>query len=469
MFNPENQYRCTIIRGKAQTDLDNLLPLYAEFVIENCPLEKEEFNNQFNDYMAEFLFKKKFDNLESRYKKTIRNHITEIAGKLFGLYKEKESIVYSTDSCSKLHDDLDQPAFFKNLCFNFQFPNGTQKIQTIIERIDNQIKIKPFHFLIQLLNIAIEERIIITQDEIAYYVLNAKEVLQGNVSPTEVLNVIKYRRDKNILKRLQPSSKNTQHIKEQLNLLELSNLVYRDGQNIYLNKYEINSLNLFLNSSYVDLDFDIYSYDLFDSRQRELMYESWQEYFGQIQGDNAETFITSVAALQKKVASPSPAFKTLPVKGLAVNHNILGDEGEEFVFEFEKKRVGAFDQRLVSRIQMLGNTRGIGYDIRSVEADENVAEPEYSRYIEVKSTKRTTVPPLNDDNWMDTVNLTRREWIAAKQHQNAYNVYRVYFTPKSTTIRKLNNPYQKFEDKLLQVKATNYRMEFKNSAIDKEY
>jgi len=36
VFNPDIQYRCTIIRGKAQKELDNLLPAYANIVSEIC-------------------------------------------------------------------------------------------------------------------------------------------------------------------------------------------------------------------------------------------------------------------------------------------------------------------------------------------------------------------------------------------------------------------------------------------------
>lgn len=469
MFNPENQYRCTIIRGKAQTDLDNLLPIYTDFIVDNCPLEKDEFNSRFNDYLSHFFFNESFESLQAKNQKTIRNHITEIAGKLFGLYRTKDSIVYESEACIKLHEDHDQPAFFKNLCYNFQFPNGTQKIQTIEDRIANKVNFKPFHFVIQLLNLADSKDITLSKDEIAYYVLNAKEVLQGIITPETVLNVIEYRRKKKIIKRLQPSSRNTQHIKEQLNLLELSNLIIQDRQNIYLNTKEYSTIQLFLNSSYNSLNFDIYKYDLSNLDQRLSMYEDWQEYFGSILSNNLSVFKTTLAALQRNVASQSPTYGAKPQQAKGINHNILGDEGEEFVFEFEKKRVGAYDQRLVNRIKSLGKTRGIGYDILSVEAEENVSDPEFSRYIEVKSTKRSTLPSLSNNNWIDTVNLTNREWVAAKQHKDAYNIYRVYFTPHATTIRKIKNPYQKYNDKLLHVKAINYRLEFQNISVDKEY
>lgn len=118
---------------------------------------------------------------------------------------------------------------------------------------------------------------------------------------------------------------------------------------------------------------------------------------------------------------------------------------------------------------MLGKQRGIGYDISSVEANENIEDPEFARFIEVKSTKRTTVPSLDDKSWVDTINLTRKEWVAAKQYKTAYNIYRVYFTPKETIVRMINNPFEKNEKGIISVLPTMYRMDFFSKSIDKQY
>ena len=84
MFNPDIQYRCTIIRGKAQKELDNLLPAYANIIAEICPCTKEDFDKNFNDELSNIIYKANFDLLDENNQKTIRNHITEIAGKLLG-------------------------------------------------------------------------------------------------------------------------------------------------------------------------------------------------------------------------------------------------------------------------------------------------------------------------------------------------------------------------------------------------
>ena len=121
MFNPDIQYRCTIIRGKAQKELDNLLLAYATIVAEICPCTKEVFDQEFNERLSQIIYNNDFENLGENNKKTIRNHITEVAGKLFGLFYFDEQYVYESPSNERLLIDNDQPAFFKNLCLNFQF------------------------------------------------------------------------------------------------------------------------------------------------------------------------------------------------------------------------------------------------------------------------------------------------------------------------------------------------------------
>ncbi len=463
MFNPDNQYRCTIIRGKALKDLDNLLPAYANIVSEITPSAKKEFDNQFNDYLSKILYSESFTELGKNHQKTIRNHITEIAGKLFGMFYQKDGIVFESESCVKLLKDNDQPAFFKNLCLNFQFPNGTQKIQTIEERIADKISFKPFHFILSLLKLARKNKVVITKDEIGYYVLNSKEVLQGKIKFDTVLKTIISNRENNVIKKLESGSRHTQHIREQLNLLSLANLILIDNNSVLLNSFETKIIDIFINDLDLPLKFNILKYNLTTTEGKKELYPDWAEYFGNIYIDDYEILSTSIEALQGNKKEDIPK----PKKG--IDHTILGDAGEEYVFEIEKERVKLYNPRLVNKVIMLGKQRGIGYDISSVEANENKENPDFARYIEVKATKRTTEPSLDDENLTDTINLTRKEWVAAEQFRSAYNIYRVYFTPNSTIVRKINNPFDKNEKGLIYVRPTMYRMDFGSNSIDKQY
>lgn len=174
MYDHKNQYRCTIIRGKSQKEMDDLLPAYAKVLDEICPCNATDFEQRFNDTFSRYLPE------PSRIKKTLDNHRTEISGKLFGMYYESEDgKVYMSERTQKYLEDNDQPAFFKDLCYKMQFPNGMQKLNTVQERIDNGICIRPNAFLLKFLEIAQNAGLDISKDDIGYYILNAKDVLQG--------------------------------------------------------------------------------------------------------------------------------------------------------------------------------------------------------------------------------------------------------------------------------------------------
>ena len=466
MFNPGKQYRCDIIRSKSTKQMDDLLPAYASIISQLCPLDKGEFKTSIQNELAKLLFNETYDNLENNNKKTVDNHRTEIAGKLFGMFYEKENIIYESESTAKLLEDNDQPAFFKNLCLNFQFPNGTQAIQTIQKRIDDKINLKPFHFILNLLKEAKTVNIILTKTEIGYYVLNSQKVLEGKVDIKAVLTEITKNRDNGILKKItlvKNSAWTFQHITGQINLLLLANLIRVVDDNIYLNLLEQETLNLFFNQLNKPLSFNIYNFDLESKEGRKKMYQNWSEYYSKVNVPNYDILSTTIEALQQKEQEIPKEKK----KG--VDHTILGDAGEEFVYLMEKDRVNSYNPRLTNKVIMFGKQRGIGYDISSVEANENIEDPEFARFIEVKSTKRTTVPSLDDKTWVDTVNLTRKEWVAAKQYRSAYNIYRVYFTPTETVIRKMNNPFEKNENGNINVLPTMYRMDFFSKSIDKQY
>lgn len=170
---------------------------------------------------------------------------------------------------------------------------------------------------------------------------------------------------------------------------------------------------------------------------------------------SAASLVVDVQEPEKPTATPAQT----------TNLTEFGDEGEQIVYEYEKKRVASFNQRLANKVLSLGKTRGLGYDIQSV-----IAEPgdmaEFVKYIEVKSTKRLTCPDINDDLWIDTLNITRNEWVAAQQHRDFYSIFRVYFTRDGISMFVLQNPMQKHQEGKLQATPMTYRVDFSNVAVD---
>ncbi|MBQ2699621.1 MAG: DUF3883 domain-containing protein [Clostridia bacterium] len=462
MYNHTRQYRCTIIRGKSQKEMDDLLPAYAKVIDEICPCDASDFESLFNNAFMRYLPE------SERVKKTLDNHRTEISGKLFGMYFfSDDGKVYESERTQKFLDDNDQPAFFKDICYKMQFPNGSQKTSpTVIERVADGICIRPNAFLLKLLLIARTAKVDITKREVGYYVLNSLDVLQGKANPYEVLEAITQDQKAGVERTIyvpdKQSSYNWQHINEQMNYLELANLIrFTDDKRVVLNPNEMQTIELFAADWDKQPAFDVYSYDLTTSENRKRFQYAWDAYFARI-SPCASQFATSAASLVVDIKETEEPTAT---SSQSTNLTEFGDEGEQIVYEYEKKRVAAFNQRLANKVLSLGKTRGLGYDIQSV-----IAEPgdmaEFVKYIEVKSTKRLTCPDINDDLWIDTLNITRNEWVAAQQHRDFYSIFRVYFTRDGISMFVLKNPMQKCQEGKLQATPMTYRIDFSSVAVD---
>ena len=470
MYNPENQYRCTIIRGKSQSDMEDLLPLYANMVHKFCPCEEQMFKESSRKMISKALFNTDaYAQLSESNRKTVDNHLTEIAGTLLGLYYPEEdvsgTIIYESESCRFLVENNDYPTFFKNLCLNFQFPNGAKWIQFIKDDIEKGLNIKPFCFVVALLYYAQnqKQKYLLTKQEIGYYVLNNLDVLKGLVTYQEVYERIISDRTNKIKREKLSGSHDWQHIKEQFNLLELANIIETDATYLWLNKNEAPAIQIFLNQS-PNITFDCYKYSLETVNDNKAFLNDWKKYYGRF---------------NKELLSLTPAFQTSEIviidkdeqkaqSGATKSTVDLGDEGEALVFRFEQERVRKYKERLVNKVLLLGKTKGLGYDISSIEADENPQKPEFARYIEVKSTKRVTTPKF-DKQWSDSLNITAKEWVAAEQYGEYYNIYRVYFTKNNTIIVRIKNPYKKAQDGDIEVYPTIYQMNFDANVIEIKY
>ncbi len=467
MYNPENQYRCTIIRGKSQTDMEDLLPLYANMVSKYCPCEEEQFKASCYGMLSKALFgTASYETLPNRNLKTIRNHLTEVAGTLLGLYYPvydevtRKHYVYESETCKYLIETNDYPTFFKNLCLNFQFPNGAKKINYVKEDIDRHVHIKPYCYVVSLLYYAQNQpsKELLTKQEIGFYVLNNLDVLQGKVPYNAVYNRIMSDRRNKTKRRKLSGSKDWQHIREQFNLLELANIIETDKTYIWLNKNEGGAINCFL-EQLNDFVFAPDEYDLNIKSGRAMYIENWRKAYGKLNHSllNCVKTKKEINILSREAQNAHPGATKSTVD--------LGDEGEALVFRLEQERVRNYKKRLANKVLLLGKTKGLGYDISSIEASENPSHPEFARYIEVKSTTRTTVPNF-DNKWMDSVNLTKKEWTAAEQYKEYYYIYRVYFTKTKNIVVRMKNPFQKAEDGEIEVYPTIFNMSFGSAVIE---
>ena len=447
--------------------MDDLLPAYAKVLDEVCPCSIDEFDEAFNNALKKYLPE------SQRIKKTLDNHRTEISGKLFGMYyRSDDGMIYESERTQKFLEDNDQPAFFKDICYKMQFPNGMDKAQTLQERISEKIMVRPNAFVLKFLQTAESKNIEITVKDIGYYVLNSLDVLQGHADPDEIISVIQNDRQHGIVRVIKAydddgnpkaSSYTYQHIREQLNYLELANLIRIIDGRVLLNARELEAIDAFTSEWNKTIDFDVYSFDLSTVEKRKKFQSAWDYYFSRL-SDKAKLFDTSVEALIPKTTE-SDTNKKKSQKTAGINLVEFGDEGEALVFEYEKKRVAAYSPRLANKVIPFGKTRGLGYDLQSIIAEQG-EEAEFCKYIEVKSTKRFTCPDPDNPLWVDTVNITRNEWVAALQHQKYYSIYRVYFTKDGITMFVMNNVAKKKEDSKITVTPMTYRLDFTNSSVD---
>jgi hypothetical protein len=434
--------------------MDDYLPIYAEILNEICPISAKNFAKEFDTRLSKYI---KDDS------KTIKNHRTENVDKLLGLAYEKDEIIYPSERTIKYLKDNDQPALFKSVCFKFQQPSGSQKINTIINKIQNGISFKPYHFILALLRKAQQSKVVLTKHEIGYYVLNSLQVLRGNVSLEDVFNTISSDRANKIIKKVLITKNyawDYQHINEQFDYLKLANLIREDGANIWINDKEQITIDYFIENLKLPLAIDYSKYNLEEGNIGKKIELEWQEYFGNFSQIEQSKFNTSINSLDVTTS-------ILHGQQTGIKSTIeLGNEGENFVLEFEKNLVKSFNPRLVNKVNYLGKTKGLGYDIISIEASRNRSNPEFFRHIEVKATTRVNPPNFTDT--LDSINLTRNEWVAAEQHAVHFYIYRIYFTNYGTFISIINDPVKKNIEGILYATPTMYRVEFSDKAVDEQ-
>ena len=454
-YNPDSQYRCTIIRGKAQNEIDDLLPSYAKAITDACPCNRETFIAFFDKAIAKFL--------SSPTKKTIANHRTEIAGKLFGMYWEDgDGIIHASNRTERLLENRDNPEFFKDIISRFQFPNGMDKVQTTIERLRTGIRLRPVAYILKLLLEAEVTKNVLTKNEIAYYVLNSLDVLRGQVPTKRVFAKILDRRREKLFKRVEISGKASsyymQHITELLNIIELANLVRQERKGgkvfLHLNPMEYKAINYLATNGEAAPSFDVSNYDLQSTTRKKQMFCDWAKFYAE-SDRNVDIFKTAADSL-----THGPKLPHGEVAPVGIDTTVIGEEGEMLVFEREKDRVSIFNERLVNKVIYFGKQKGLGFDISSIKAIKG-DDAEYAIYIEVKSTKRVTRP---QHPFRDQFDLTRNEWVAAEQHKANYFIYRVYFTNEGIFVFLINNPVQLKSDGNIHAEPLKYHVEFDEKA-----
>ena len=438
--------------------MDDLLPIYANIILNACPCTLEDFKKEFA------LGLRKVYPGESE--KKIDNHRTENAGKLLGMYwVGADDYVNVAQRTLKLTEDNDQPAFFKDFCGKIQFPSPAQKSSTYLEQIRDLICFHPCQYILSLLIFFDGKHDYLTVDEVAFYVLNAKQVLQGLIPPEEVAKIIlkdRASKQKRSIRLTRNHAYTWQHINELLRYMTFANLIeVSSSKRIKLNVKESRSINALIQSYKLGyVNFDLTKFDLNSAEGRKTMAIEWSRYYAEPTTHDLSLLDTNIDALVQQDDTEKDDQKPFNFEGSDFDSTLeLGNQGEEHVYLYERNRVRNLIPRLEKHVVNRSKTKGIGYDIESVEADGDI--PERKLFIEVKATKRYS-PVEVTDKYFDSVNITRNEWVAATQHGDAYRIYRVYFSKLKVQIFEIKNPIQKCDEveKVVRITPLTYRIDF---------
>lgn len=138
-------------------------------------------------------------------------------------------------------------------------------------------------------------------------------------------------------------------------------------------------------------------------------------------GQEANDVLIDPPVIAQPTASDEPAPYRLRERGVfrdylarEANNRSLGEAGESFVLDYERRRLRALGQpRLSDRIEQISKTKGdgLGYDILSFEPSGE------ERFIEVKTTAFGNMTPFY---------VTRPELERSSQCAEQFRLYRVF-------------------------------------------
>jgi hypothetical protein len=309
-----------------------------------------------------------------------------------------------------------------------QFPNPMAKRDKYDLEVRDGLAIKPLILVLQVLTVALKQKDRITFDELAYFVLNSLDSLQGKFSGPEIYSqIIRYRSSGKAIREFH-GSRDRQHIKESLSLLVLSNLIQTDGTSYWINSAE--------EATVIELCSEPANKGLFRNRYaneaHEVFQQEWKKFLTDYSSASPMLLETDVKAL-----AHVPMRVTKSKSRRAAND--IGREGELLVLDLENKALkDAFPEQGIEALDYSAK-RGIGYDIESVFHKDHTLHGKQHR-IEVKSTLRVTRPNFDKNGIPDSFVLTRSEKQAVDIYKESFSIYRVYIFSGGYLVHVLRNP-----------------------------
>lgn len=438
-------YRCAfIVRGRAQSMLDDLLPAFALAVEASTPLPREEFILKMRKQIQSLV-------PGGVDKKTADNYRTETIGQILGMYYyDENNIAQISPRTVRYLKTQDQVQFFKNICCLLQAPSGMSKETK--EFVKMGVKIWPISYLIMTLRVA-KDRYgypFLTKKELNFFVLSNLSALRGKTSPEKTVEQIaNYRRRREPVP-IDGGSNASQHSNEVINLAKYANLVSISGETVALNQSEADDADKIMAYQVDQHWFDVEYYDLESANGWQTLNDGWRKHYAQLPFPNDDDAFSSKGArwVPEPIEIPAECKdgqaepQTKPATSMDISNegkfshlgptyddpieitaNEIGEAGENYVYVQEQKRVKATHVSEVNRVKRVGMIKGIGYDVHSVLAKRAKSQEEAGNaiFIEVKSEFRSSPPK---DTFV--VSLTANEFKAARQFKDTFYVFKVF-------------------------------------------
>lgn len=424
-------YRLHHVRPRFKRNVENVLIFVAEEISRIGRLPELDFRNMLNYNI------RSFPGNHEKTEKTINNWRTEISA-LFGFVINKNGLCEPGLRAVELAEKQDLVEFFKKFLYCFQYPGSHIKDHEVVNDLKNGIKFKPAQYLIKLLRYAeksTNSRCYITKGEFCHCIFNDLRCIRDNEKPKITWGRILENREKHVDYDL--TGDVVRYAGDLMDYMVYANLlITHNNIEFYLNNLENDALIIFDNSNEWFGGYDNIDPNLEDVAS---VKDDWFSYVNRPL-DNID-FSTNLLALvaesdeeyEQLVELSKEAFTEKLSAPSKLSPKDIGDYGESLILTHEKQRIkNEGREDLTHLITLIPNQSAVGYDINSIESNEQ------RRLIEVKTTISHT--PLKFYKFY----LTTNEWRAAVTYGDRYFIYRLMVNKDTSQLFVIQNPVQLF-------------------------
>ena len=442
---PEEYYfRLHHVRPRFKGDIENVLLYMATEIAKLPDLPSGDFNDSLNDAIY------KYPGNRIKTLKTINNWRTEISA-LFAFFIEKEDGTTTAGRRAvELSEKQDLVELFKKFMFLFQYPGAHTKPHESLRMIEAGIRFKPAQYILKVLQAGETDtggRVYLTKPEVCHFIFNDLRCTRDNENPSIVWERIANNRKAG--NELVTAGDVIRYAGDVLDYMEIANLlIAHDGRRFYINNLETENVLRFVNSTFWFAGYDT----MIKNKSGDLatinsVKEDWLNYANsELLETDFETDLLAFISTDSeeytalKEASIEAFKESLDDEAVVITTKDIGDMGESLVHSHECQRVkigGRID--LVHLIKRIPTQFAVGYDIQSVELDEQ------KRYIEVKTTISSR--PLQ----FNKIHLTPNEWNTASSMKDRYFIYRLLLSKHSRKLFIIQDPVGLYKQDLIQM------------------